>query len=209
MSTDPTQLDVDAIHGYLEGSYWAAGMDVPAEAASLPMVIKPRRGSDSIGVRIAYSGPVPADHLAQELVIGTEITVAVLHGTVGAPLRIELPPGAVYSFARKYVLRPRRVPIAPVKLATVMAKVSMASRIRRCASRSSSASTGRRGSISFGLPTVWFSSNATWRRSSAQAPPFPTASPPAACRERSNFAALYSPRNAHRHRREPHAPELP
>jgi len=89
----------------------AAGMDVPADATSLPMVIKPRRGSDSIGVRIACSGPVPADHLAQELVIGTEITVAVLHGAVGAPLRIELPPGAVYSFARKYVLRPRRVPI--------------------------------------------------------------------------------------------------
>ena len=37
--------------------------------------------------------------------------VAVLHGAVGAPLRIELPPGAIYSFARKYVLRPRRVPI--------------------------------------------------------------------------------------------------
>ena len=26
MSTDPTQLDVDAIHAYLEGSYWAAGI---------------------------------------------------------------------------------------------------------------------------------------------------------------------------------------
>jgi len=26
VSTDPTQLDVDAIHAYLEGSYWAAGI---------------------------------------------------------------------------------------------------------------------------------------------------------------------------------------
>jgi len=26
VSTDPTQLDVDAIHRYLEGSYWAAGI---------------------------------------------------------------------------------------------------------------------------------------------------------------------------------------
>ena len=37
--------------------------------------------------------------------------MAVLHETVGAPLRIELPPGAIYSFARKYLLRPRRVAI--------------------------------------------------------------------------------------------------
>jgi len=26
VSTDPTQLDVDAIHGYLEASYWARGI---------------------------------------------------------------------------------------------------------------------------------------------------------------------------------------
>jgi len=89
----------------------AAGIDTPADATSFPMVIKPRRGSDSLGVRIARSGPIPADHLGQELVAGTEITVAVLHEAVGAPLRIELPPGAISSFARKYLLRPRRVPI--------------------------------------------------------------------------------------------------
>ena len=89
----------------------AAGIDTPADVTSFPMVIKPRRGCDSIGVRLAQSGPVPVDHLAQEVVVGTEITVAVLHETVGAPLRIELPPGAIYSFAHKYFLRPRRIPI--------------------------------------------------------------------------------------------------
>ena len=89
----------------------AAGIDTPAEVTSFPMVIKPRRGSDSLGVRIARSGPIPADCLGQELLTGTEITVAVLHETVGAPLRIELPPGTIYSFAHKYFLRPRRVPI--------------------------------------------------------------------------------------------------
>jgi D-alanine-D-alanine ligase-like ATP-grasp enzyme len=89
----------------------AAGIDTPADVTSFPMVIKPRRGSDSLGVRIARSGPIPDDYLAQELLAGTEITVAVLHETVGAPLRIELPPGSIYSFARKYLLRPRRVPI--------------------------------------------------------------------------------------------------
>ena len=89
----------------------AAGIDTPADATSFPMVIKPRRGSDSLGVRIARSGPIPDGHLAEELLAGTEITVAVLHEVVGAPLRIELPPGAIYSFVRKYVLRPARVPI--------------------------------------------------------------------------------------------------
>jgi len=89
----------------------AAGIDTPADVTSFPMVIKPRRGSDSLGVRVVRSGPIPADHLTQELLVGTEITVAVLHETVGAPLRIELPPGAIYSFARKYLLRPRRVAI--------------------------------------------------------------------------------------------------
>jgi len=85
----------------------AAGMDCPAEATSFPMVIKPRRGSDSIGVRLARSGTIPADHLAQEYVRGMELTVACLGGSVGAPLRILLPEGALYTFARKYLLRPR------------------------------------------------------------------------------------------------------
>jgi len=86
----------------------AAGIDCPVPANSFPMVIKPRRGSDSIGVRIARSGPIPAGHIGQEWIRGMELTVAYIGGTVGAPLRIMLPEGALYTFARKYLLRPRR-----------------------------------------------------------------------------------------------------
>jgi D-alanine-D-alanine ligase-like ATP-grasp enzyme len=89
----------------------AAGLDCPAAATSFPMVLKPRRGSDSIGVRIARSGPIPPDHLAQEWVRGMELTVAYIGGNVGAPLRIELPEGTLYSFARKYLRRPSRAPL--------------------------------------------------------------------------------------------------
>jgi D-alanine-D-alanine ligase-like ATP-grasp enzyme len=71
-------------------------------------VIKPRRGSDSIGVRIARSGPVPAGHIGQEWIRGVEVTVAYIGGTVGAPLRIALPEGQLHTFGRKYLLRPRR-----------------------------------------------------------------------------------------------------
>jgi D-alanine-D-alanine ligase-like ATP-grasp enzyme len=97
----------------------AAGIACPADATSFPMIIKPRRGSDSLGVRIARAGPIPRsdDYLAQELVRGMELTVAVLHGTVGRPLRIALPEGALYSFARKYLLRPRREPLSDATLA--------------------------------------------------------------------------------------------
>ncbi|HEY3074894.1 MAG TPA: ATP-grasp domain-containing protein [Burkholderiales bacterium] len=85
----------------------AAGIDCPAVATSFPMIVKPRRGSDSIGVRLAGSGPIPTDHLAQEHVRGMEVTVAYVAGTVGAPLHIALPEGALYSFVRKYFWRPR------------------------------------------------------------------------------------------------------
>jgi len=119
----------------------AAGITVPADATSFPMVVKPRRGSDSLGVRIARAGPIPRsdDHLTQELVRGLELTVAVLHGTVGRPLRIALPERALYSFARKYLLRPRREPLSDATLAkraedtavriTELLKVDWAARI--------------------------------------------------------------------------------
>jgi len=119
----------------------AAGITVPADATSFPMVVKPRRGSDSLGVRIARAGPIPRsdDHLTQELVRGLELTVAVLHGTVGRPLRIALPEGALYSFARKYLLQPRREPLSDATLAkraedtavriTELLKVDWAARI--------------------------------------------------------------------------------
>lgn len=106
-----------------------AGIDGPAtwlarEAGSVPppWVLKPRRGSDSIGVRILRRGPVPARartdaFLVQERIVGTELTVAVLGEWVGMPLRIDLTEGAVYSFARKYLWRPGRGPVSDRRLA--------------------------------------------------------------------------------------------
>lgn len=86
------------------------------------LLLKPRRGSDSLGVAIVRRGPVPRsrandEHIAQTLVRGAEVTVAVLGEAVGSPLLIELPPGRPYSFLRKYVLRPRRAPLADRALA--------------------------------------------------------------------------------------------
>jgi D-alanine-D-alanine ligase-like ATP-grasp enzyme len=96
----------------------AAGIARPGDATSFPMIVKPRRGSDSLGVRIARAGPLPdpEQYVAQEQVIGTELTVSVLHETVGRPLRIALPEGTLYSFARKYLLRARREPLADAAL---------------------------------------------------------------------------------------------
>ena len=102
----------------------AAGVDCPATCLasdatgiSFPLIVKPRRGSDSLGVRLVRSGPVPrrarsAGFVAQERIVGAELTVAVIHDCVGMPLRLDLPPGTVYTFARKYLLRPRRAPLA-------------------------------------------------------------------------------------------------
>jgi D-alanine-D-alanine ligase-like ATP-grasp enzyme len=77
-----------------------------------PFVLKPRRGSDSIGVQVTRAIPASKrndDYLVQEHVIGEEFTVALCRGHAGMPLRILLPPGTPYSFARKYFLRPPRV----------------------------------------------------------------------------------------------------
>jgi D-alanine-D-alanine ligase-like ATP-grasp enzyme len=107
----------------------AAGVDSPAtalasaaESIGYPLILKPRRGSDSIGVRLLRSGPLPAaartdDTIAQEYIRGTELTVAVIHGRAGTPLRILLPEGTPYSFLRKYLLPRRRVPLTDFALA--------------------------------------------------------------------------------------------
>jgi D-alanine-D-alanine ligase-like ATP-grasp enzyme len=104
-------------------------IDCPATALAndigaipFPLVFKPRRGSDSIGVRIVRAGPIPArarttDYIAQQYIRGAELTVAVLHGRAGAPLRILLPEGTPYSFCRKYLLLPRRAPLIAGDLA--------------------------------------------------------------------------------------------
>jgi D-alanine-D-alanine ligase-like ATP-grasp enzyme len=112
------------------------GLDVPltaladaAAALTPPLVIKPRRGSDSLGLRLVDRRPIPArlrtpEYIAQTRVRGLELTVALSAHRAGFPLQIFLPRGTPYSFLRKYVLRPRREPLAHVQLAE---------RVRTCA----------------------------------------------------------------------------
>ena len=78
-----------------------------------PAVLKPRWGSDSIGLRLLRRRPVPRSKQTDRFVVqrqvrGTEVTVGVLHGRTGAPLQVCLREGVPYSFLRKYLLRPRR-----------------------------------------------------------------------------------------------------
>jgi D-alanine-D-alanine ligase-like ATP-grasp enzyme len=96
-----------------------------------PIVAKPRRGSDSLGVRLVRKGPLPeryrsSEFLLQEYVRGAEITVGLIGGRVGRPLAIELAAGKIYSFARKYVLRPPR---------GLLQDLALAMRVREAAAR--------------------------------------------------------------------------
>lgn len=105
------------------------GIDCPetwlardANAVVFPVVLKPRRGSDSIGLRVLRRGPIPErgraeERIVQPLIRGAEITVGLLHQHIGHPLRIDLPEGTPYSFARKYLVPPQRVPLQDKHLA--------------------------------------------------------------------------------------------
>jgi D-alanine-D-alanine ligase-like ATP-grasp enzyme len=100
----------------------ATALASDAGGISFPLMLKPRRGSDSIGVRLFKYGPLPVrarthDYMVQEYVRGAEMTVAVFRDRVGMPLRILLPEGTPYSFFRKYLLRPPRAPVADTELA--------------------------------------------------------------------------------------------
>lgn len=57
------------------------------------------------------------DFIAQQHIRGAELTIGVLHGRVGLPLRIDLPVGAPLSFTRKYLFRTRRAPLMDATLA--------------------------------------------------------------------------------------------
>jgi len=106
-----------------------AGIDYPetrfapeSDAFRRPVVVKPRRGSDSIGMRVIRSGPLPErlrneSMLVQPQVFGTELTVSVVDGVAGLPLRLELPEGVPYTFLRKYLTRPKRAPLVDRALA--------------------------------------------------------------------------------------------
>jgi len=105
-----------------------AGIDCPetrfaaeSDAFRGPVIVKPRRGSDSIGMRVIRSGPLPerlrnASMLVQPQVFGTELTVSVIDGIAGHPLRLELPEGVPYTSLRKYLTRPKRAPVAEREL---------------------------------------------------------------------------------------------
>ena len=107
----------------------ASGIDCPVTALAsdplellFPMIIKPRRGSDSLRLRLLQRGPIPGRYrtdafIAQEYMRGAEMTVAVFRDRVGMPLRILLPEGTPHSFFRKYLLRPPRAPVADTELA--------------------------------------------------------------------------------------------
>lgn len=91
----------------------ATALAVEAHALAFPLVVKPRAGSDSIGVRVLRNGPIPpsiqsGEFIAQERIRGQELTVGIIRQQAGLPLRILLPEGTPYSFARKYLLRPAR-----------------------------------------------------------------------------------------------------
>jgi D-alanine-D-alanine ligase-like ATP-grasp enzyme len=115
----------------------ANGVDCPitalgCEAGTMPfpLVLKPRRGSDSIGVRLLRQGPIPerarSEHfIAQQHIGGAELTIAVLRNRVGMPFRILLPEGTPYSFSRKYLLRPRRAPLGDPALAARVRRTAL------------------------------------------------------------------------------------
>jgi D-alanine-D-alanine ligase-like ATP-grasp enzyme len=113
------------------------GVDSPATALAseagamlIPLVLKPRRGSDSIGVRLLKKGPIPARlrtdrYIAQQYIRGTELTVAVCRDRAGMPLTIVLPDATPYSFFRKYLVRPPRVPITDAALTERVRRASL------------------------------------------------------------------------------------
>jgi biotin carboxylase len=115
----------------------ANGVDCPATALAseasampFPLVLKPRRGSDSIGVRLLWDSPIPAyartdAYITQQYVRGAELTVAVFRDRAGMPLRILLPEATPYSFFRKYLLRPRHAPLADEGLAEQVRRTAL------------------------------------------------------------------------------------
>jgi D-alanine-D-alanine ligase-like ATP-grasp enzyme len=75
-----------------------------------------------LGLRILHHETIPTRFrndrmLAQEQIVGSELTVGVIEGCAGMPLRLILPAGVPYTFLRKYLLRPRREVLSESPLA--------------------------------------------------------------------------------------------
>jgi hypothetical protein len=92
-----------------------------ADTMARPLVLKPRQGSDSLGLRLLRTGAVPrryahADYLAQTRVRGQELTVGLLGDAVGMPLHIRLAEGQAYTFWRKYLWPPHKEVLADAQL---------------------------------------------------------------------------------------------
>ncbi|HET7365753.1 MAG TPA: ATP-grasp domain-containing protein, partial [Burkholderiales bacterium] len=72
---------------------------LPGDAAggvAFPAIVKPRRSSDSIGLRLVRKGPLPAryrtpEYIVQEHVRGRELSVGLIGSRVGRPLELALP----------------------------------------------------------------------------------------------------------------------
>jgi len=82
-----------------------------------PVLLKPRRGSDSLGVRVYRSGRIPEafstqNFLVQPFLPSMEITVGVLGKHIGRPLWIVRPLDKVYSFRRKHFVPTPRVELS-------------------------------------------------------------------------------------------------
>jgi D-alanine-D-alanine ligase-like ATP-grasp enzyme len=112
-----------------------AGFDAPetfladssAPPATSPFILKPRRGSDSLGVRVAARVPRSAsntDHIVQARIVGREVTIGIFRERTGMPLEILLPRGTPYSFARKYLLRPPRRPLEDPRLRDIAGRIA-------------------------------------------------------------------------------------
>jgi biotin carboxylase len=132
----PLERCYDKWRAYTEVS--AAGIDCPETRLAVdddgfgrPVVLKPRCGSDSIGLRVVRSGPVPERlrneaMLVQPQIFGAELTVGIVDGHAGEPLRLGLAEGVPYTFLRKYLQRPRRAPLTDRTLATRVQHIALA-----------------------------------------------------------------------------------
>ena len=108
----------------------ATALATDAESMPFPLVLKPRHGSDSLGIHVLRRGPIPLHarnerHIVQQQVRGVELTTGVIAGQSGMPLRIFLPEGTPYSFVRKYLLRPRSAPLPVSSLAERVRSVAL------------------------------------------------------------------------------------